>query len=85
MFILYVQQVVTDEAFKKQGAKDGVCLYTLFLVHVLVFYPLIQYVLLLLISHTDVRTYVCALYPCCLYAGSCMLYPIVHVCTGCHH
>ena len=71
MFILYVQQVVVDEAFKKQEAKDRVCLYTLFLVHVLVFYPLIQYVLLLGISHTDVRMYVHYIHAACMQDHVC--------------
>ena len=80
MFILCVQQVVTDETFKKQGGKDEVCLYIRYYLNGLVFSPCV--VLFLLISRTYVR--MCTIFIVLVYS---IVYVIclVHVCTGCHH
>ena len=77
MFILYVRQVVTDEAFKKQEAKDGVCFYFCYFLNVLLFYSYsVLFCCYLHISHTHLCMYVCAL--CTYVHAACMQY---HVCN----
>ena len=73
MFILYVRQGVTDVAFRKQGAKDGVCFtYICYFLHVLVFY-LLNTVCCSVATHlTHIRTCVRALNSCYLYTVLCI-------------